>query len=185
VPVSGGWYRLRVTPEPGSLTIRRIREPEGPLLRDLRLRSLRDAPDAFGQPLAEATRMSAQEWHHKAMQSSHGDERAWLFAQRDEEPVGLVHGRRRRPSTLLLFSMWVDPRARRSGVGSQLIASLEAWAAHWGARETVLWVLRDNERALRFYGHLGFHAVETGRDAEAGATFGAVALRRDIRSASD
>ena len=129
--------------------------------------------------------MSTQEWHRKAMQSSHGDERAWLFAQRDDEPIGLVHGRRRRPATLLLFSMWVDPRARRSGIGSQLIVSLEAWAARWGARETVLWVLRDNERALRFYGHLGFHAVEAGRDAEAGATFGAVALCRDIGSASD
>lgn len=185
MPVSAGWYRLLVTPEAGSLTIRRIRESEGPLLRDLRLRSLRDAPDAFGQPLAEARKMSAQEWHHKAKQACDGDERAWLFAQREQVPIGLVHGRRRRPATLLLFSMWVDPRSRRAGVGSQLIGSLEAWAARWGARETVLWVLRDNERALDFYGHLGFHVVEAGRDAEAGATFGALALRRDIKSASD
>jgi GNAT superfamily N-acetyltransferase len=173
-----------MTPPTGTLTIRRIRAQEGALLRTLRVRSLEDAPDAFGQPLAEAMAMPAHEWHRKALQSAHGDERNWLLAQRDGDLVGLVHGRRRRPSTLLLFSMWVDPGARRSGVGRDLVASLEAWASRWGAQDTVLWVLQDNEGALAFYERLGFEVVEIGRDADAGASFRAVALRRAIQAAS-
>jgi GNAT superfamily N-acetyltransferase len=179
-----GWYRLRVTSRTGSLVIRRIRAQEGPLLRALRLRSLQDAPDAFGQPLAEAMGMSEQEWGRKATQSAHGDERNWLLAQRDGDEIGLVHGRRRRPSTLLLFSMWVDPAERHAGVGRQLIGSLEAWAAGWGAQETLLWVLQDNQRALEFYDRLGFEVMGTGRDADVGASFGALALRRAIGSSS-
>ncbi len=45
--------------------------------------------------------------------------------------------------------------------------------------------MRDNERALGFYDHLGFEIVEVGVDAETGASFGALALRRDIGSAGD
>lgn len=185
MPVGADWYRLAVTPPTGSLVIRRIRAPEGSLLRALRLRSLQDAPDAFGQPLTEAVGMSAQEWGRKATQSAHGDERNWLLAERDGVGIGLVHGRRRRPSTLLLFSMWVDPAERRTGVGRQLIGSLEAWAARWGAQETVLWVLQDNQRALDFYDRLGFEVVGTGRDADVGTSFGARTLRRAIGTASD
>jgi GNAT superfamily N-acetyltransferase len=180
--VAGGvdWYRLRVTPPTEAISIRRIRAPEWQLLRALRLRSLEDAPEAFGQPLAEATGMSALEWQRKALQSSRGDDRSWLVAQRGRATIGLVHGRRRSPATMLLFSMWVDPAARRSGVGRQLIESLEAWAGGWGAQETVLWVLQDNQRALGFYRRLGFEVVDTGRDAEVGADFRALALRRTI-----
>lgn len=174
------WYRLRVTPPSETISIRRIRAPEWQLLRGLRLRSLEDAPEAFGQPLTEAAGMSALEWQRKTLQSSRGADRSWLLAQRGRDAIGLVHGRRRSPATLLLFSMWVDPASRRSGVGRQLIESLEAWARGWGAQETVLWVLQDNQRALGFYHRLGFEVIETGRDAEVGANFGALALRRTI-----
>jgi ribosomal protein S18 acetylase RimI-like enzyme len=180
VPGDVGWYRLRVTQPTEATSIRRIRAPEGQLLRALRLRSLQDAPEAFGQPLTEAAGMSALEWQRKTLQASSGDERSWLVAQRGRDTIGLVHGRRRSPATLLLFSMWVDPGSRRSGVGRQLIESLEAWAVDWGAQETVLWVLQDNQLALGFYRRLGFEVIETGRDAEAGVSFRALALRRTI-----
>jgi ribosomal protein S18 acetylase RimI-like enzyme len=177
-----GCYRLRVTQPTETTSIRRLRAPEWQLLRALRLRSLEDAPEAFGQPLTEAAGLSTLEWQRKTLQSSSGDDRSWLVAQRGRDMIGLVHGRRRSPATLLLFSMWVDPRSRRSGVGRQLIESLEAWAVGWGAQETVLWVLQDNQRALGFYRRLGFEVIETGRDAEAGTNFGALALRRTIGS---
>jgi GNAT superfamily N-acetyltransferase len=93
-----------------------------------------------------------------------------------------VQGRRRRPATLLLFSMWVDPDARRDGVGRELIARLEEWARGWDALETVLWVFAANSSALDFYRDLGFEPVREGQDAESGARFAAVAMRREIHS---
>jgi GNAT superfamily N-acetyltransferase len=167
-----------VTGSTGPVVIRRIRATEGLLLRDLRLRSLEDAPDAFGQTLPEAAATPALEWHRKAMQSCRGDVRSWLVAQQGSEAVGLVHGRHRSPATLLLFSMWVDPRVRRIGVGRQLVEALEGWGHGWGAQETVLWVLRANEAALGFYQRLGFEILASGRDAELGDSFGALTLRR-------
>ena len=151
-------------------------------LRDLRLRSIADAPDAFGQPIEEARARPVTEWHRSARQSAHGDSRTWLIAETDEASVGLVQGRRRRPWTLLLFSMWVDPSVRRLGVGRRLIDALEAWGRDWDAGETILWVYGGNAAAIRFYRDLRFEVLRSGQDAESGARFGALAMRRDIDS---
>ena len=166
------------------IRIRRIGPNDGLTLRDLRLRSIADAPNAFGQPLAEARDRPGSEWHRSARQSAHGDNRTWLIAETADGSVGLVQGRKRRPSTLLLFSMWVDPSVRRLGIGRTLIEALEEWGRGWDASETILWVYGGNAAAIRFYRDLGFEAVKDGQDAESGARFGALAMRRDIRSSA-
>ncbi|MGD8683459.1 MAG: GNAT family N-acetyltransferase [Chloroflexota bacterium] len=167
---------------PADVRIRRIRPDEGPVLRDLRLRSIADAPGAFGQPLEEARRRPEQEWQRNARRSSRGDRRTWLLAETDGGSLGLVQGRKRRPRTLLLFSMWVDPSVRRLGVGRLLIGELETWARGWRGQETMLWVMAVNRPAIEFYRELGFSVVRAGRDAEAGARLGALAMRREIHS---
>ncbi len=166
-----------VTPEP---TIRRIRPEEGPLLRDLRLRSLVDSPEAFGQRLEEVAAQPAEEWQQAARAASEGDGRAWFVAGCAGEDVGLVLARRRRPATLLVFSMWVARRSRRAGVGRRLIEAAESWAAGWGATETILWVLRGNTPGVAFYRRLGFDVMREGSDAESGARYDALAMRRPI-----
>jgi GNAT superfamily N-acetyltransferase len=166
----------------GVAVIRRIEAGEGHILRQLRLQSLVDAPDAFGQPLEEAAALPDAEWSQIARATADGDHRAWLIAFDGLDPVGLVQGRRRRPGTLLLFSMWVAPEARHRAIGSRLIESLEDWARGWHATETVLWVLRANEGAMSFYRRLGFESLLDGPDAASGAEHGALAMRREIRA---
>lgn len=178
-----GWYRSLVIASP-AIRIRRIGPDDGVVLRDLRLRSLADAPDAFGQPLEEARARPEAEWQRSARQASRGEGRTWLIAESDGHAVGLVQGRRRPPRTLLLFSMWVDPDVRGLGVGRQLIGSLEEWARGWGGEETVLWVFQANEPAIGFYRRLGFETITSGADADAGARFRTLALRRTIRPRS-
>ena len=171
--------------------IRRITADDGPLLRDLRLRSLADAPEAFGQPYEDAEAQPAAEWTSAAKVASAGDRRAWLVAERlgpwlgetapdGPHTVGIVLGRRRPPDTLLIFSMWVDPSMRRAGVGGALIDAAERWAAGWGARRSVLWVFAANEPAIRFYLRLGFRTDMEGEDARTGAAYGALAMSRPI-----
>ncbi len=164
------------------IRIRRIEPADARALRDLRLRSIADAPDAFGQSLTEAQARPETEWLRSARQSSHGDSRTWLIAEGAGRTLGLVQGRKRRPATLMLFSMWVDPAARRLGVGGLLVNELEAWASGWDAVETILWVMAGNGAAIEFYRNLRFEPLAHGRDAEAGARFGALAMRRAIRS---
>ncbi|MDQ3491788.1 MAG: GNAT family N-acetyltransferase [Chloroflexota bacterium] len=166
--------------------VRRIRPDDGPLLRGLRLRSLSDAPRAFGQSREDAVARPDAEWSAEARAATDGDRRAWFIAQarrsdaEPAEPVGLVLARRRPPDVALVFSMWVDPRVRRGGVGRELIATVEAWAASWGAQRIVLWVVADNEPAVRFYQRLGFTVAESGTDADSGRAYGALALSRPI-----
>ncbi|KRT63839.1 MAG: GCN5-like protein N-acetyltransferase [Chloroflexi bacterium CSP1-4] len=165
-----------------SVRVRRIAGHEGGLLRELRLASLREAPEAFGESLLEAESRDADEYTARARAGSAGDRRAWFVAEEGAppSPIGLVLGRRRPPDTCLVFSMWVAPPARGSGVGRALLDAVEDWARAWGARDVVLWVFRANAGAITFYRRLGFRRVATGPDAEVGAPYHAWAMRRPI-----
>ena len=166
-----------------NVSVRRIRADEGPLLRELRLRSLADAPEAFGERLDHAEAQPEREWLATARAASRGARRAWFIAETGEppRPVGLVQARRRPPESCLLFSMWVDPAARKLGVGQSLLAAVEEWAGGWGAREVVLWVFESNVPAIRLYEKAGYKPVREGRDRDAGKRWRALAMRRAIR----
>jgi len=164
----------------GPIEIRRIRSDEGMVLRDLRLRSLIDAPVAFGQRLDEARALPDAHWIRTARAGSRGRGHAWYVAMTDRTTVGLVHGRHRPPSSLLLFSMWVDPLVRGRGIAHGLIDALEAWAVTWHATETVLWVYPSNEAAIGLYRSMGFRILRADEDAAVGSRFGALAMRREI-----
>jgi GNAT superfamily N-acetyltransferase len=84
----------------------------------------------------------------------------------------------------MIFSMWVDPSVRRTGVGARLIEAAEAWAAAWSARTSVLWVFAGNEPAIRFYHRIGFTVQLEGDDARTGAPYGALAMTRPTRSSA-
>ena len=164
-----------------SPSIARIKPHDWPLLRDLRLRSLLDAPDAFGQRYENAATESDDDWRAAARASSAGNRRIWLIASDPTgEPLGLVQARRRPETDCLLFSMWVAPAARRSGVGTALVDAVRDWASGWGAERIVLWVFGANESAMRFYQRIGFTLVSAGPDAESGHAFGALAMQCPI-----
>lgn len=172
------------------LRVRRIRDDEAPLLREVRLRALADAPEAFGQTVAEAASRSDDEWRQQARQSAAGDRRAWFLAEvwsaaAESRLVGIVNGRRRPPEDLLVFSMWVDPQLRRLGIGRRLIDAIDAWGHAWDARRTVLWVFAANESAIRFYRSLGFDVESEGPDGEIGRSYGALAMSRATSPGED
>ena len=152
-------------------------------MREVRLRSLADSPEAFGTQLDEAEAQPDSEWRAAARAASAGNRRAWFIAEQGDEParaVGLVQARRRPPDSCLLFSMWVDPVVRRVGVGRTLLDAVEAWAREWGGREIVLWVFGSNSGAIRLYENSGFERVIVGSDAEAGLKWEAIAMRRTV-----
>lgn len=162
-----------------AVSVQRIRADEWELLRDIRLRSLLDSPDAFGQRYDEAVASTDDEWVTGARASAGGDRRTWLFA-RDEvgTPIGVVQARRRPPADCLLFSMWVAPEARRLGIGASLVDAVQEWGAAWGAERVILWVLVANESAMHFYDRIGFSLLNSGPDVDSGRAHGAFAMER-------
>lgn len=162
-----------------AFSLKRIQPEEWRILRAIRLRSLEDAPEAFGQRYDEAAAMTDEDWQSIARSSAAGDRRIWILARDDTgSPVGVVQGRRRPPGDCLLFSMWVDPAARRLGVGRALVDAIQAWGQGWDARRVVLWVLAANEPAMRFYDRIGFSTLNEGADAISGHAWGAFAMER-------
>jgi GNAT superfamily N-acetyltransferase len=164
-----------------AITIKRIAPGEWEVLRDVRLRSLIDSPEAFGQRYEEAKKTTDSDWAATALASAEGNRRIWFIARDENETaVGVVQARRRQPFDCLLFSMWVAPEARRLGVGGALVDAVQEWGESWGARRVVLWVLAANEPATRFYYQIGFTVLNDGPDAESGRAYGAFAMERRI-----
>ena len=130
--------------------------------------------------------MPEDEWKSIARTSSTGDRRVWFLARAaDGGVVGVVQARRRPPVDCMLFSMWVAPEARRSGVGAALVDAVDAWGGAWGAERVVLWVIATNEGAMRFYERIGFTALNEGPDAESGHAYGAIAMERSNPPSSE
>lgn len=144
--------------------IRRLRADEWQELRELRLRALADAPQAFAFTLGEAERQSDAEWRDAAHRGAAGDRQSTFVADEGGRFVGMAIGRfpdPDDPELVNLIAMWVDPMARRKGLGTRLVNAVLRWAAERGARTVRLGVNESDERAVAFYRALGFKA--TGR----------------------
>jgi ribosomal protein S18 acetylase RimI-like enzyme len=134
------------------LVIKQLTTGDGERLRALRLRSLRDAPDAFGTTLEEAASWSPDTWNRQLQQH------ATFVACARGTDVGLVRGalHDQFPDTGYLISMWVAPEARRQGIGSALVDAVAQWARTKGLARLLLDVGEHNTAAIALYARNGF-----------------------------
>jgi len=137
------------------MSVRRAVLGDEAIVRDLRLRALADAPDAFDSTLERESAMAPSDWSRWISSGA-----TFLFEHPDG-PRGIAAGvlYDGEPDAVLLFSMWVDPAFRGSGAADALVASVIAWAESEGAAEVVLHVGKANARARRFYERIGFRLV--------------------------
>jgi ribosomal protein S18 acetylase RimI-like enzyme len=127
-------------------------------VREIRLRSLLDSPDAFGSTLEHERAFGQPEWV-EWIEGWEGGTNALHVAEVEDGgswvgmAVGSRTGTERRAH---LYAMWVEPAWRTRGVGARLVGEVLAWAASQGARSVVLGVTETNEGAAAFYERLGF-----------------------------
>ena len=138
-----------------------MRTQEWEALRDLRLRALADAPRAFSTTLAEANARSEEQWRELAARGATSERWATFVADDGGELVGMATGALEEdaPSIADLMQMWVEPRARRKGVGRGLIDAVLSWADGRCDRLR-LHVVLGQDAAVGLYRSLGFQ--ETG-----------------------
>lgn len=134
--------------------------PLGPddwaVLRDVRLRALADAPDAFGSTLEREQAFGEADWRRRV-----GGVGPVLVAYDAEEPVamgGLFVPDDDGPA--MVWGMWTAPDARRRGIGRQVLDALLEWCRDRG-RDVVLDVTEGNPAARALYVGRGFRS--TGR----------------------
>jgi ribosomal protein S18 acetylase RimI-like enzyme len=139
-----------------NLRIRLARREEWEEVRELRLRALADAPDAFGSTIEPEREYGEREWI-EWIEGWEGSTNALYVAAAGEAWVGMAVGSREgEDREAHLYGMWVDPAWRGRGVGASLVDEVLAWARSWGATSVALAVTESNTRAGAFYEHLGF-----------------------------
>ncbi|MCM6774493.1 GNAT family N-acetyltransferase [Nocardia sp. CDC159] len=137
-------------------SIRRLTPTDWPILRDIRLRALADAPSAFGATLLEARARTEQQWHTRLR------DRAVFIATLGDTAVGTIAATASpEHRTAHLISTWVAPEARGTGIADQLIYAVIDWAIATGHTAIRLEVSDPNIRAERLYLRHGF--TRTGR----------------------
>lgn len=143
--------------------IDRLDEDEWERLRVVRLAALLDAPEAFGTRHEDAAALAEASWREQLRRL------ATFIAVQEERDVGMVRGipHADLDDTTYLISMWVDPKARRQGVGSALIDAIVGWTLGMGRRRVLLDVRTDNAAAQQLYRAKGF--APTGEQVQVGA----------------
>jgi GNAT superfamily N-acetyltransferase len=149
--------------------VRRLGAGEAALLRDLRLRALRDAPLAFGSTLAREEAYTPEDWARWGT----GEGRVVFIA---EPAAGLASGviDDDDPTLAHLYAMWVAPEARGSGAGRALVEAVVAWAAERGAQRLTTSVTEGNVVGAALYAAAGF--ADSGRREPLGHSDAVVAV---------
>jgi ribosomal protein S18 acetylase RimI-like enzyme len=137
--------------------IEQLGEDDWQVVRDVRLRALRDSPLAFGSTLSREEGFREQHWRMRLRSSP------WWVARRagasGSGVVGLVSMISEPGSTSddrHVVGLWVEFGARRQGVATALLAAVVAAARAEEARTVSLWVADDNDAAAGLCGRLGF-----------------------------
>lgn len=143
------------------ISIRPIAAHEWPQYREVRLRALKEAPDAFGSTWEREIQGTDDSWSARiAAATASGNEGAFFAVER-EQVCGLIWVQiaEKKPHMASLYQMWVDPAARGQGVGRSLLSEALIWAKKHGAWQVRLGVTVADSPALKLYTSQGFRPV--------------------------
>jgi GNAT superfamily N-acetyltransferase len=144
------------------ITIRRIRTGEADLFRQMRLKSLQDAPYAFSSTYDSTSRRSIESWREQAESTTRGSDRATFFAFSEAVPVGIAALYRLEGQAEVgeVLQVWVTPEFRGTGVARDLMDAIFLWAGENNFRRIIAGVTKVNLRALKFYTKYGFSVMD-------------------------
>lgn len=145
----------------GGVTIRRLQAHEWAAYRQLRLRSLAEAPHAFGSSLAAEEAWRPELWMARLTAAAESGRDCPLIAEADGALHGLVWAKcdAKEAGVVNLFQMWVAPEVRGQGVATALLRDAIDWARSIGAQHVRLGVVDGNAAAARLYARAGFRDV--------------------------
>lgn len=159
------------------MDVRRVTAGDWELFRELRLRALADAPDAFGRTLAEAEEQAPAQW--RELVAGPGPRLVVLEAGAPVAMGGVFAPEGE--SRAMVWGMWTAPDARGRGHGARVLRALVAWCREQGRRDVLLHVTEGNEAARALYLAHGFEPTGVWESLRPGS-----ALRiEELRLAAD
>jgi len=143
------------------IRVRVLQEDEWPSYRDVRLRALRESPEAFVASAEEEEAFEDSVWMTRMERSRR------ILAEDGDRVIGVVSvgtGHRTNiPGAGELFGLWVEPPRRGTGVARKLMEKAAAVGREVGLRQLVYWVGTDNGRAVAFASSFGFRPTDDRR----------------------
>jgi ribosomal protein S18 acetylase RimI-like enzyme len=136
--------------------IRLAHQSDWEAVRDIRLRSLREEPDAYASDYETEARFEPAKWKQRIETAS-----SYLAFNDDDDLVGIATGVETGDGDTLVVGMYVAPEERGFGCAHQLLDAISDLAVRREGRRLLLEVAESNIRAARAYRSYGF--VETGR----------------------
>lgn len=138
------------------MEIRRLTADDAPEYRAVRLRSLREHPEAFTSSFEEDDR---QPLEAMVQRLGHASRKVWGAFEAGKlcGTIGLdpeTRGRARHKATVV--GMYVAPEAKGRGTGRALLDTLLAQARDTGFELLVLTVTEGNSSAIKLYERAGF-----------------------------
>ena len=142
------------------LTIRPFQAHEWRTYRDLRLRALQEAPEAFCSTFASARQIPDADWQAR-LANIQPDRDYPIAALLTDQPIAMAWATvdSSHATHANLFQMWVAPEYRGQGVGKQVMQAAIAWARERQLQSLHLSVTDGDTPARYLYESLGFVAV--------------------------
>ncbi|WP_415716547.1 GNAT family N-acetyltransferase [Roseibium sp.] len=140
------------------MRIELLAEDQWQRYRAIRLRALRDTPDACASTYADEEAFPERGWRQRLTS------RAQTFvAELSDKDVGSMTGAawRDRDGVAGHFGMWVAPEARRGGAGNLLVQSVIDWASAASFEQVFLDVADSNHAAIKLYEQARFRPTGT------------------------
>ena len=132
------------------------------LCKELRLRALKDAPDAFADSLSAAENRPETYWRKMVASLTLPSKQRMFIAVDQGTYYGSVFALvdREQEDTGYVGGMWVDPVFRRKGIGQALLKEVFAWARKHEFHYLKLWVEDEPGPAKHFYQNAGFRETD-------------------------
>ncbi len=165
------------------MEVRRIRADEGLALKEVRLRALREEPDAYHTTHDEAAVHADDEWHARAARGADGAYEALFVLDRGGGRLGgmvYTNALADPPHDAFISAMWLDADLRGGGKADALMQAAESWARAMGSPQVELWASFSNDRARRFYARHGY--VPAGVDERWERGGGSSLFQKDLAS---
>ncbi|HPE70289.1 MAG TPA: GNAT family N-acetyltransferase [Thermotogota bacterium] len=142
-------------------TIRPLLREEWELYKDVRLRALKESPDAFRSVFSREKKRSDPDWKETYAREVSSGNAFFLVAMVGKRSVGLGLARVDPDKSRkgFLHSVWVDPEFRGRGMGRAMMHMALEWLKGRGVEQVQLSVTLRDSPAMRLYRSLGFHPV--------------------------
>lgn len=145
------------------ISVRVLREEDWADYRDVRLRALKESPEAFVASAEEEGTYGEDRWRGRMQRSRR------LLAEQGDSVVGVVSVGSHKieaPGVGELFGLWVEPALRGTGVARKLLEAAAAQARADDLKQLIYWVGTDNGRAVAFASSFGFRPTDSRRPME-------------------